>query len=186
MEPLAIIGLVGNIVQFVDFSSKLISKSIELYRSADGTLIENTAVEAATAHLLILNDKLHNAAKKAGNGELKSLCEKCKLVGDELLATLKKVTADKNRGQVWTSIRKAIRSIWSREKIEDLERQLAAIRQELGLYAITDLRCVSCSSSNEAHAEPVNVVETSLLDLSENTRTASPALILRQEQSWTP
>jgi hypothetical protein len=31
MEALAVIGLVGNIVQFVDFGSKLISKSVQLY-----------------------------------------------------------------------------------------------------------------------------------------------------------
>jgi hypothetical protein len=36
MEALAAIGLIGNIVQFVDFSRKLIAKSVELHRSHDG------------------------------------------------------------------------------------------------------------------------------------------------------
>jgi Fibronectin type III-like domain len=52
METLAIVGLIGNVVQFVDFSGKLIAKSTELYRSSEGALAENIDVETATNHLL--------------------------------------------------------------------------------------------------------------------------------------
>jgi hypothetical protein len=38
METLAIISLVGNIVQFVDFSGKLLSKLTEAYRSSESAL----------------------------------------------------------------------------------------------------------------------------------------------------
>ena len=48
MEILAVIGLVGNIAQFVDFGSKLISKSIQ---SRDGVLTENINL-APTAYYL--------------------------------------------------------------------------------------------------------------------------------------
>ena len=57
MEPLTIIRLVGNIVQFVDFSGKLISKSTELYRSGEGALAENIDTETATTHLVWLKQQ---------------------------------------------------------------------------------------------------------------------------------
>jgi hypothetical protein len=41
MEILATIALVGNIVEFVDFSAKLISKSLELLQSSKGELTEH-------------------------------------------------------------------------------------------------------------------------------------------------
>lgn len=47
-EFLVTIGLVGNIVQFVDFSSKLISNTVEGYQSADGALVDNARLQAAT------------------------------------------------------------------------------------------------------------------------------------------
>lgn len=34
MEILAAIGLAGNIIQFVDFGGKLISKTAEIYKSS--------------------------------------------------------------------------------------------------------------------------------------------------------
>jgi hypothetical protein len=121
MDPLTAIGLVGNIVQFVEFGLKLISKSASLYRSSEGTLLENSAIEAATAHLLILNEKLQDNTNTTGDATLERLCEKCRLIGEELQKTLKKVVVDK-KGHVWTSVRKAIRSLWSKEQIEDLDK----------------------------------------------------------------
>jgi hypothetical protein len=51
MEALVALGLVGNIVQLVDFSGKLISKSIQLHHSYDGALVENVDVESAAKQL---------------------------------------------------------------------------------------------------------------------------------------
>jgi hypothetical protein len=70
METLAIIGLVGNIVQFVVFSGKLISKSTELYRSSEGALAEHIDIETVTSHLVLLNSKLKDAATTSGDGRL--------------------------------------------------------------------------------------------------------------------
>ena len=80
METLAVIGLVGNIVQFVDFGSKLISKSVQLYQSSDGVLTENINTETATNHLIRLNSKLENAANAGGDKALETLCKSCSAV----------------------------------------------------------------------------------------------------------
>ena len=151
MDPLTIIGLVGNIVQFVDFSGKLISKSTELYHSSEGALAANIGTETATNHLVLLNNKLKNAAITTGDGALERLCKSCGTVADELLAALDKVKV-KGKQDKWKSIRKALRSVWSKEEIMELERRLARFREELNLHIVVDLRCV-CTFISTGYAD---------------------------------
>jgi len=73
METLTIIGLVGNIVQFVDFSGKLISKSTEIYRSSEGALAENIDTEKATNSRILLNSRLTQEATVTGDSTVDNL-----------------------------------------------------------------------------------------------------------------
>jgi len=43
----------------------------------------------------------------------------------------------------WESMRKALRSLWSKEKIQEIEKRLASFREELNLHIVVDLRCVN-------------------------------------------
>ena len=139
MEVLAAIGLVGNITQFVDFGGKLISESIQLYRSYDGAPAENTDIETAAKHLVVLNQKLKDAATITGDGALHRLCLSCHNAAIDLLVALDKVKV-KKRQQKWESIRKALRSVWSKEEIKELEQRLAMFKDELNLHVVVDLR----------------------------------------------
>jgi hypothetical protein len=141
MEALAIIGLVGNIVQFVDFSGKLISKSTELYQSSEGALAENIDIETATNRLVLLNSKLKNAATATGDNVLENLCQLCITAAEKLLAALDKAKVNGEQ-QKWKSMRKALRSIWSKEEIGELERRLSKFREELNSHIVVDLRYV--------------------------------------------
>jgi hypothetical protein len=139
MEALPIIGLASNVVQFVEFGIKLIGKSTELYRSSEGALAENIDVEKATEHLLLLNNKLKAGASTTGDNTLQRLCESCKSTADELLVALNKIKCNGKQDR-WKSIRKALRSVWSKEKIHELEGRLARFREELNLHMNVDLR----------------------------------------------
>jgi len=141
METLAAIGLIGNIVQFVDFSGKLISNSAQLYQSSKGALQVNIDIERATNHLVQLNSKLKDAATSAGDEALERLCQSCNTAADELLGALDKVKV-KGKGGRWESIRKALLSVRSKEEIEELERRLVRFRDELNLHINVNLRCV--------------------------------------------
>lgn len=141
MEALAIIGLAGNILQFVDFSTKLISKSNELYKSAEGALADHHDIEATTDDLVLMNQKVMNGASSSSDNSLKALCESCNRVAGELLTALEKLKV-KGRATKWLSIRKALRSLWSKEKLDDLERRLGRLRNELVLHIAGDLSCV--------------------------------------------
>jgi hypothetical protein len=144
METLAIIGLVGNIVQFVDFSGKLISKSAELYRSTEGALAENIDIETATNHLVQLNNKLKDTAGATSDGALENLCTSCGAAAHELLTALDNIKARGEKDK-WKSVRKALHSVWSKDKIKELERRLARFREDLNLHVVVNLREVSVS-----------------------------------------
>jgi hypothetical protein len=146
MEALAAIGLVGNIVQFVDFSRKLISKSIQLYHSYDGALAEDIEIEKATKHLLRLNKTLKDDAATVGDGALQSLSLSCREAAIDLLEALGKAKV-KDRQQKWESIRKALKSVWSKEELKRLEQRLAKIKDDLNLHVVVGLRYVMLSQS---------------------------------------
>ena len=140
MEPLVAIGLVGNIVQFIDFSSKLISKTTEGYRSADGALVDNARLEAATNDLLALNKQIDCNPSTGGTSlAILSLCSSCNDIAKELLAALAKLKAEGGKSK-WKSFRKALRSVWSKEKISEIERRLSTFRDEINLHIVVDLR----------------------------------------------
>ncbi len=50
-DPMSALSLPGNIVQFVQFSSKLVWKGYHVYHSADGTLPWNLEIEVVTTEL---------------------------------------------------------------------------------------------------------------------------------------
>ena len=139
MEVIAAIGLVGNIIQFVDFSGKLISESIQLYRSYDGVLAKNIDIETAAKHLGELNKRLKNSDTISGDGALQRLCLSCQEAANDLLVALDKVKV-KKRQQKWECIRKALQSVWSKEEIKELEKRLEMFKEQLNLHIVVDLR----------------------------------------------
>ena len=90
MDPITAVGLVGTVVQLIDFSSKIVSKSTELYRSGSGVLAENADIETVTAHLSKLNTQLKQSTA-VGDPDLQVLCRACGDVADQLLAALAKL-----------------------------------------------------------------------------------------------
>jgi NACHT domain len=141
MEILTAIGLAGNIIQFVDFGGKLVSKTAEIYKSGTGALIENVDIETATNDLILLSTKLHDSAHSAGDTALKKLCQSCGDVAQQLLLALDKVKAN-GKHQKWKSFRKALQSVWNKEDIAALEQRLARYRDELNFRIVLDLRSV--------------------------------------------
>jgi hypothetical protein len=51
MDPLSALSIASAVIQIVDFSSKVIARTREVYQSADGSIEELTLIEDATANL---------------------------------------------------------------------------------------------------------------------------------------
>ena len=141
MDPLTTIGLVASVVQIVDFGFRLISKSAEVYNAGTTPLIGAPAIEAAAADVKLLKAKLQDDAKFAHDEGMERLCQSCEDVANRLLSALKKISVN-GKQQIWSSIRKALKTIMTKTQIQDLDRILSSIRQELNLRITVDLRYV--------------------------------------------
>ena len=94
LDPLIAIGLVGNIVQFVEFGLKIVSKAREVHKSSTGTLSENVDTEHIAADLIELTTSLQaTESSAAGDPALEHLCAACNEVANELLTVLGKLNA---------------------------------------------------------------------------------------------
>jgi hypothetical protein len=112
LDPITAIGVAGNIVQFVDFAIKLLSKSKEIYQSADGASVEYRSLEAIAANLSRMTDRLRKdlcqhlippmndetfdsyRSDKRTEIELGLINAKCAREADALLAILRDLKVD--------------------------------------------------------------------------------------------
>ncbi|KAI9785399.1 MAG: hypothetical protein M1816_000414, partial [Peltula sp. TS41687] len=165
MEVLTAIGLTANIIQFVDFGGKLISKTAEIYESSSGVLVENVDIETATNDLARLSAKLHDSVKPASDMGLRELCQSCDAIAKELLSALDRVKVH-GKQQKWKSFRKALRSIWSKEDIVSLEQRLARFRDELNLHVTVDLRerVIQLSEEQSRYLKDLDLNTKNLVD----------------------
>ena len=130
MDPVAALGLAGNIVQFVDFSCKVLQDTKNLYRSTTGASAENDILEVICHDLIDLDNALTApSAPGAIPDSVRSLASTCKEVAAELLGILDKIRVREPR-QKWKSFVQALRSVWKKEQIEELLKRMERLRNE--------------------------------------------------------
>lgn len=149
MDPLTALGVAGNVIQFLDFGSKLVSKTVEIYKSPQGSSVEYKDLAAVSEDLEGLCTKLKppeplgstTFAPSRAEAALKDICERCTRVAEELIATLNqlKVKATE-RHRTWKSLRSAFKSVWNKDDIETLEKRLSGLREELNLRVLDGVR----------------------------------------------
>jgi len=91
MDPVTAIGLASAIVQFVDFSTKIIHSAKEIYDSATGSTEENQSLEYVVSEMQHLSQKLDhppNAQQTDDERALSRLAAECKILSDQILGLL--------------------------------------------------------------------------------------------------
>jgi hypothetical protein len=140
LDPLSALSVAGNVIQFVDFTSKLFGLTSEVYRSASGASKETEELEAIAKHLQGLCARLSQSAQSLSpqhppDAELKELAGNCSSVGAELLKALASLKSNgTNKG--WQSFRLALATTWKAKKIEALCQRLQSFRSQLILHLI--------------------------------------------------
>jgi hypothetical protein len=74
MEAIVGLSFAAAVVQFVDFSTKLVSKGQRYYQSADGALAENSEMEEASKQLQVLTEPLLGSQE---DGAVAAICRGC-------------------------------------------------------------------------------------------------------------
>jgi len=149
LDPLTALSLAGTIVQFVDFGSKIISKSRDLARSSTGTS------EEASNHEIIINDLLKlsrslreqlQTANSSGSADddnqtLQAVCTGCIQLSERLLARLNSVKIQANAGKR-KIFRLAVRAVWSQKEIHKLHLELGDFRNQIELHVLISFRWI--------------------------------------------
>lgn len=146
MDPLSALSIASSVVQFVDFSSKLISGAHELRNSPKGQLQQHAELETITKSLVRTSSDFkrslfHDKTRSLSSNEeaLQILCEECQALADQLMTALKELKLQGNQGK-WRSIQQALKSLWGQEHIEALQKRLDGFRQQLIIGILVALR----------------------------------------------
>ncbi|KAF8855876.1 hypothetical protein BDZ45DRAFT_595017, partial [Acephala macrosclerotiorum] len=148
LDPLSAISLAGNIVQFVDFSTKVLRQGYVLYNSANGATAVNEELELLTTDFLKLSTKLQRPFEHSQSDvrsarheqELEGLCTECAKVAKELLHRLESLKVQGTR-TVWKSLWQALQTAWTEDEIRSLVARLGAFKSTLETHVLrfTDL-----------------------------------------------
>lgn len=149
MDPLSALSVAGTVIQFVDFSSKLISTSHELQSTSQ--LDVHTQAAIAANDVLDYSTKLRQPLCLAGVSRqltedevaLDALCQGCIELANSFLERLNKLRIPEgDRKYVWPSLMVALRSMWKRAELVDIEKKLTKYRCEIDSRVLHSLRQV--------------------------------------------
>lgn len=143
MDPLTALGLAANIFQFIDFSSQLLSGTLEIYQSATGASSEIIEIEHISEHLSSFNEELSSqptASRSSRDVAVEKFAGRCKDISDELLKVIAELKVVDGPNRKWRSFRKALKTLWKKEKIQSLQNRLDMMRQQLTLELSASVR----------------------------------------------
>lgn len=135
MEALEALSLSGVIVQFIEFGAKLVSKSKELYDSADGLDEENAGLKTTSSILNQMSFDLSTTFSPSSVDErnLLELAKDCQTLSNELLRVLADIQGDPTRTGRLRSFRQALRHVRSKPQVDGMSERLDRFRSTLAL-----------------------------------------------------
>jgi len=159
LEALAAVGLAGNVVQFISFASDLISASTEIHGSMSGCSEGVLALDAVYGQLGDLsagldatsNSGVHFSARELAKSvaTIKNLSRSCKEDCDKLLGIVQKLKTNSGSKSMWKSFRVALKTVWEKKHITQLEERLSKTQVALTLQICAISRFVlSCTRAS--------------------------------------
>ncbi|KAK6595017.1 hypothetical protein H4I96_10748 [Botrytis cinerea] len=163
MDPLTALSIAGNIMQFLDFSCKLISGVQEIYQN--GRLDVHTETQKVVEDLSKFSSEMSISIQSDGTTraltqneiQLEELCSDCSSLAGELVKRLKTfqlsddfnetVTKKKKNGlhvfkeakTVWLSVSQVIKSTLSSTELKEMERKLQNLRDAINVRMLGSL-----------------------------------------------
>ncbi|KAH7007747.1 hypothetical protein EDB80DRAFT_719049 [Ilyonectria destructans] len=145
MDPVSAIGLASSLVQLVSFIGTLVSKSREIHRSADGSLVENDdlatitrTLEGQTRRIATQASSLRQSSQETAL-DLLQLCDGVRGLTKELIAKIGALKSDGSSSK-WDSFRLALKGVWDEQDITDLVRRLERYRQQIDSILLANLQ----------------------------------------------
>lgn len=135
LDPLTALSLAAAVIQFVDFGSKLIATSHEIYISVNGATKENATIGEVTAdikgfcrRLVEQGDTIHGFS--SDEVELTRLARSCEELAHDLLCLLANLKVAPGASK-WQAFKKAILAARKGGNVQDLEKRLSKIQKQI-------------------------------------------------------
>jgi len=149
MDPLSALSVAGTVVQFVDFSSKLISATRQLYSNSKLKVHEQAAT--AANDLLDYSTKIRrpllltsvSGCLTEDEAALEAVCHGCVDLAENFLKRLSRLKVPgQDARHIWDSLGQALLSIWTKDELDSIEQRLVEFRREIDSRVLSSLRYV--------------------------------------------
>lgn len=145
LDPVTAIGLAGNIVQFVDFSGKIVLTALKIYRSPAGTTQDGFDAKLVADNIASLKNRIEFDLVRpltASEDQILELGKQCVETAEELAALFRTRFGRQIKPGILIATKEALRLGWKKEEIENMKKRLASFREQLTLHILVDLRWV--------------------------------------------
>jgi hypothetical protein len=146
MDPMTAIGLAGSIVQFVSFSHEFVSLGKEIYKSSAGVREQSIELDTMIQDLSAIHESLLQSwstdptRRSKQENNIASLVTQCEPIYKELQGVLAGLQVQGDDRRKWKSFCKALKSVWKEDQINNLEKRLHRLQQQIDSHLITDIR----------------------------------------------
>lgn len=132
MAELAVVGLVGNIISFIDFGAKLVSATRDVRGSLNGTTAEVDELRHILLNVQTSNERVKSMqtsgqALSKDETSLLSLVDECEKLAKTVQKVLDKLKKRKSSWKTYEDLRVAFQTLSSRRELENLRRRLEAL-----------------------------------------------------------
>lgn len=140
LDPFSALGLASNIIQFVDFSLKLVSETRDIKNSAKGVSSRHESFEFYAQHLSQITATIDTDSDgtTAVGSDLKALCKRCTGIATMLQDALEELQ-QKGQRTMWKSFVQAMKEINRGGQLVDLSKQLYKLQDLLNLYLVNSM-----------------------------------------------
>jgi len=135
MDPMTAVSLASAIVQFIDYSTKLVDAASDIHRSASGTSLENQNIEFVVSEVKALSLRLDPPRTGQPTDDEQALCRlaaECRILSGQILDLLEKIKP-KNPKSKRQSVWSAIKTMWNDREMKELGQRLQNCRSQLEL-----------------------------------------------------
>ncbi|KAK4098523.1 hypothetical protein N658DRAFT_488401 [Parathielavia hyrcaniae] len=151
MEPLRDLGIAAAGVQFVDFGTRFLRGTIEIYKSTSGKTERVAILATSTSTLHDLSSKVKekasalpaNALPGSADAMFLDTCRQCRDVSKELTEVIAALGAkglpNRPLKSATSSLAAAVRALKASGKIESLSKKLESIRVQMETAALVCL-----------------------------------------------
>jgi hypothetical protein len=142
LDPFTALNLTGNLVQFLDFTFKIVAHGLRGYNSAFGVESKYVELETIAKHLqilassLCLPDESDSGRALTENETFEKLCQSCREVSSDLLHAIEQIKVKSSHHRRWKCLYQALRLVWEKERFDELKERLDGLRQEINVHML--------------------------------------------------